>query len=75
MREAGRERVSANRICEARATGSHTLAVGCPFCMIMLSDGAKAGVPEMQVRDVAEIVAENLNPALSAPPSLSPLRE
>ena len=58
--EEGRERVSANRIREARATGASTLAVGCPFCMIMLTDGAKSAAPEMQVRDVAEVVAEKL---------------
>ncbi len=58
--EAGRERVSANRIREAQATGAGTLAVGCPFCMIMLTDGAKATAPDLQVRDVAEVVAENL---------------
>ena len=58
--EHGRERVSANRFREAMATGRNTLAVGCPFCMIMLTDAAKAEKSEMQVKDVAEIVAEAL---------------
>ncbi len=58
--EHGRERVSANRFREAMATGKNTLAVGCPFCMIMLTDAAKAAKSEMQVKDVAEIVAEAL---------------
>jgi Fe-S oxidoreductase len=58
--EHGAERVSANRFREARATGRDTLAVGCPFCMIMLTDAAKAEKSEMQVKDVAEIVAEAL---------------
>ena len=56
--EHGAQRVSANRFREAMATGKDTLAVGCPFCMIMLTDAAKAEQSEMQVKDVAEIVAE-----------------
>ncbi|HLF28541.1 MAG TPA: (Fe-S)-binding protein [Anaerolineae bacterium] len=56
--EPGRERVSANRFREAAATGRKTLAVGCPFCMIMLTDAAKAEQSTMQVKDVAEIVVE-----------------
>lgn len=58
--EHGEERVSANRFREAQATGKGTLAVGCPFCMIMLSDAATGEKSEMKVRDVAEIVAESL---------------
>jgi len=58
--EHGHERVSENRFREAMATGRDTLAVGCPFCMIMLSDAAKTANSTMQVKDVAEIVAERL---------------
>ena len=56
--ENGKERVSADRIREAEATGADTLAVGCPFCMMMLSDASQNG---MQVRDVAEIVADRVS--------------
>ena len=56
--EAGNERVSADRIREAEATGADTLAVGCPFCMMMLTDASQNG---MQIRDVAEIVAERVS--------------
>lgn len=56
--EEGQERVSADRIREAEATGAETLAVGCPFCMIMLTDASEDG---MQIRDVAEIVAERVS--------------
>ncbi|MFQ5923834.1 MAG: (Fe-S)-binding protein [Anaerolineales bacterium] len=56
--EEGQERVSADRIREAEATGAKTLAVGCPFCMIMLSDASQNG---MEIRDVAEIVAERVS--------------
>ena len=58
--EHGQERVSENRFREAGATGAETLAVGCPFCMIMLTDAARAAKSEMPVKDVAEIVAESL---------------
>jgi Fe-S oxidoreductase len=58
--EYGQERVSANRFREAMATGKDTLAVGCPFCIIMLTDAAKTVNSTMQVKDVAEIVAEKL---------------
>jgi Fe-S oxidoreductase len=56
--EEGRERVSADRIREVEATGADTLAVGCPFCMIMLTDASQNG---MQIRDVAEIVADRVS--------------
>lgn len=58
--EHGAERVSENRFREALATGKDTLAVGCPFCLAMLTDAARAEKSDMQIRDVAEIVAGNL---------------
>ena len=58
--EHGNERVNAARFKEAQATGAQTLAVGCPFCMVMLTDAGKDAGAEMQVLDVAEIVAAAL---------------
>jgi Fe-S oxidoreductase len=58
--EHGAERVNANRFKEAAATGAGTLAVGCPFCMVMLTDAGKDSNSEMQVLDIAEIVAGQL---------------
>ena len=58
--EHGWEHVSANRFKEAEATGANTLAVACPFCMIMLTDAQKTANSEMQVMDIAELVAERL---------------
>ena len=58
--EAGAQRVSQNRFAEAQATGRATLAVACPFCMIMLGEAANTAKSEMQVRDVAEIVLDSL---------------
>ena len=58
--EHGTERVNENRFREALATGKNTLAVGCPFCLTMMTDAAKAAKSEMQVKDVAEVVAESI---------------
>jgi Fe-S oxidoreductase len=57
--EPGTERVNAARYSEAKSTGAKTLAVGCPFCLTMMSDAAKSD-EAMQVLDVAEIVAARL---------------
>lgn len=58
--ENGTMRVNTARYAEARATGASTLAVGCPFCITMMVDAATADGGSMQVKDVAEIVAERL---------------
>jgi Fe-S oxidoreductase len=58
--EEGRERVNANRFREAAQSGADTLAVGCPFCMVMLNDAAKDAASPVQVLDVAEIVAAQM---------------
>ncbi len=59
--EEGTARINLTRFAEAEATGAETLAVGCPFCMIMLNDASKeAGEGAPQVKDIAEIVAEHL---------------
>ncbi len=56
--EHGDARVNAIRFEEAKATGANTLAVGCPFCMVMLNDAKLDSEDKMQVLDVAEIVAQ-----------------
>ena len=58
--ERGFEAVNQNRLQEAIASGANTLAVGCPFCMVMLTDAAKARGTSIEVLDVAEIVAIGL---------------
>lgn len=59
--EHGDEGVNTNRFREAQATGADTLAVCCPFCMIMLTDAAKDANSDMQVQEVAELIAERLS--------------
>ncbi len=58
--EPGREEVNINRTKEALATGATTIAVACPFCMTMMSDGVKNQEKEgeVQVKDLAELIAE-----------------
>jgi len=58
--EEGSSRVSAERIRQAKETGADTVALGCPFCMVMMSDAAKAEAADIKLMDIAEIVAENL---------------
>ncbi|OGO15167.1 MAG: [Fe-S]-binding protein [Chloroflexi bacterium RBG_13_68_17] len=67
--EHGQERVNAARLREARATGASTLAVGCPFCMVMLADASRDAGEPLQVRDLAEILAERLPDGARAPTS------
>jgi Fe-S oxidoreductase len=64
--ENGTMRVNEARFKEAKETGANTLAVGCPFCMTMLSDAARADGDSVQVKDVAELVAERMKPGTSS---------
>jgi Fe-S oxidoreductase len=58
--EQGSMRVNAARFAEAKSTGASTLAVGCPLCITMMSDAAKADGSGIEVMDVAEFVAERM---------------
>ncbi|MEO8357837.1 MAG: (Fe-S)-binding protein [Chloroflexota bacterium] len=58
--ENGTMRVNEARYKEAKETGAKTVAVGCPFCMTMLNDASKADGGTVQVKDVAELVAERM---------------
>ena len=42
MEESIGKRINDNRTAEAVATGADQIAVGCPFCRVMLSDGLTA---------------------------------
>lgn len=59
--EPGNQEVNIDRTKEALATGANTIAVACPFCMTMMSDGVKNQEREsdVQVKDLAELIAEN----------------
>ena len=57
--EDGLGRVSAERFKEAQDANADLLAVGCPFCMIMLNDARKEADSEMEILDIAEIVVQS----------------
>jgi Fe-S oxidoreductase len=55
-------RVNHRRFAEVEATGASTVAVGCPYCPIMLKDAAQhAKREDIQVLDVAELLAARLS--------------
>ncbi|MGB3714340.1 MAG: (Fe-S)-binding protein [Candidatus Promineifilaceae bacterium] len=59
--EHGERTVSMDRFKEARATGASILATGCPFCAIMLKDANTEAGDVMEVRDIAQVVADALS--------------
>jgi hypothetical protein len=50
------ERINTNRTKEAVATGADQIAVGCPFCRVMLSDGLSAEQADGQAREEVEVL-------------------
>ena len=49
-------RINTNRTEEAIATGADRIAIGCPFCRVMLSDGLTAAQSEGKAREEVEVV-------------------
>ena len=60
MEEEPQKRVCSLRAKEALATGATKVAVACPFCLTMLTDGVAGRTESAQVLDVAEFLAERL---------------
>jgi Fe-S oxidoreductase len=60
--EKGKTDINNERTREALETGASTIAVACPFCMTMMRDGVKVHEKEdtVQVKDIAELILENL---------------
>ena len=54
------KRINSERTDEAAATGADVISVACPYCMVMLDDGAKAKGDGLEVKDVAQVVAESV---------------
>jgi Fe-S oxidoreductase len=61
--EKGNKDINIERIEDALETGSKTIAVACPFCMVMMSDGVKNKEKEHEVKvyDLAELLVESMN--------------
>ena len=60
MEEKIGERINLNRVDEAIATGAEEVAVACPFCRVMVSDGMVAKNSSVEVLDVAQIMLRNV---------------
>jgi Fe-S oxidoreductase len=60
--EKGNKDINIARTEDALSTGATTIAVACPFCMTMMTDGVKNKEKEttVQVKDLAELIAESL---------------
>jgi heterodisulfide reductase subunit D len=58
--EPGKKDINIERTEEALGTGANTIAVACPFCMTMMTDGVKNKEREsdVKVKDLAELIAE-----------------
>ncbi len=56
------ERINFDRFDQAVEAGADTIATACAFCTIMLDDARKVRDKEesVRVKDIAELVAENL---------------
>lgn len=59
--EKGSKDINIERTEEALETGATTVAVACPFCLTMMSDGVKNKDKEneVKVKDLAELIAES----------------
>jgi Fe-S oxidoreductase len=66
MEESIGERINLNRTTEAVATGADQIAVGCPYCRVMMSDGLTtlqaggAARDDVEVVDVAQLLLASI---------------
>ncbi|CAG7571392.1 Fe-S oxidoreductase [Barrientosiimonas humi] len=56
MEEKLGNRINLDRTAEAVATGADRIAIGCPFCRVMLTDGLTAQQSDGQAREDVEVV-------------------
>jgi Fe-S oxidoreductase len=61
MEERIGKRINEERMDEAVSTGADTVGVACPYCLVMLDDGARARGEEIAVADVAQILARSVD--------------
>jgi Fe-S oxidoreductase len=62
MEEKLGSRINLNRVDEAIATGAAEIAVGCPFCRVMISDGVIGRAADVEVLDVAHALLRSVKP-------------
>ncbi|MEO0877538.1 MAG: (Fe-S)-binding protein, partial [Bacteroidota bacterium] len=60
--EPGDKRINIERSEEALATGAEYIAVNCPFCLTMMSDGVKAKEKQddVMVLDLSELIVQSM---------------
>jgi Fe-S oxidoreductase len=64
MEERIGKRINAERMDEAASTGAESVGVACPYCLVMLDDGARARAaegPPVEVLDVAQVIERSLS--------------
>ncbi|MEL6276433.1 MAG: (Fe-S)-binding protein [Bacteroidota bacterium] len=61
--EPGEKRINTERVEEALATGAEFIAVNCPFCLTMMTDGvtAKEKQENIMVLDLSELIVQSMN--------------
>ena len=60
MEEGIGKRINGERMDEAAATGADIVGVACPYCLIMLDDGAKGRGDTTEVLDIAQVLRRSL---------------
>jgi Fe-S oxidoreductase len=60
--EPGDKRINIERAEEALATGAEIIALNCPFCLTMLTDGVKAKdkQDDVMVYDLSELIVKQM---------------
>ncbi len=58
----GTPRINDARFAEAAATGADTVATACPYCFVMLDDAAKGSDSDVEVADIATLLARSALP-------------
>ncbi len=60
MEEKVGARINSTRFEQLEALEPEVIGVACPFCMTMMTDAATEKDSSIEVKDVAEVVAEQL---------------
>jgi Fe-S oxidoreductase len=63
------QRVGQGRVRELVESGAQTVAVSCPFCLVMLTDGLAAQKQGVEVRDIAELLIDALGASTASTPA------
>ncbi|HEY8244632.1 MAG TPA: (Fe-S)-binding protein [Casimicrobiaceae bacterium] len=74
MEETIGKRINIARVEQALPHAPRVIATACPYCNVMVSDGTKA-LPDaeaIETRDIAELVAEALDPPIQSPRDAAP---